>query len=255
MELYHGCQNRFAITEEKHYIEHPQEAIQICLEYEVDGLIVFIKNPLKMVLLNADGSVASMCGNGIQCFVKYGVDQHYITQDHFTVKTLAGEKQIEILSKNPFVARVNLGVPSFSAKKMGIDIEEEELFGQEVKLLGKNYSLYAVWTGTDHVVIPVSDFKAIDAIGPLLGRNKLFKGGINVNFMRVVDKHHIEVRTFERGVGWTKACGTGSSASVVVANRLGLVEDNVNVTLLGGDLTIELIDKNVFMTGPAVKMD
>ncbi|MFA6627747.1 MAG: diaminopimelate epimerase [Bacilli bacterium] len=255
MELYHGCQNSFIITEDRYFIEHPKDVPHFCQQYEVDGLIVYIKAPLEMVLFNADGSLATMCGNGIRCFVKYGIDAGLILEDKVVVKTLAGNRVVQVLKKSPFFARVNLGTPSFQAKKMDIDISEEEMFGQSVMLLGQIYPLYAVWTGTDHVVVLVKNFKSVEAIGPLLGRNKLFKRGINVNFMRIIDSKHIEVHTFERGVGWTKACGTGSSACVVVGNRLGLLESEVKVQLLGGELMIELVDQDVYMSGPAVKID
>ena len=83
--------------------------------------------------------------------------------------------------------------------------------------------------------------------------HKLFSRKTNVNFVKIIDKSTIEVKTYERGVGWTLACGTGCCASVVAASKLGLTKKNVKVILELGYLNIEIDKKdNVFMTGPAV---
>ncbi len=84
--------------------------------------------------------------------------------------------------------------------------------------------------------------------------NPLFTKKTNVNFVRVINKENIEVKTYERGVGWTLACGTGCCASVVAANRLGLVGTKVKAILELGFLEIELKKNDVSMTGPATKV-
>lgn len=251
MEFYHGCQNSFIITQEQQYLHHKSDVVTLCHEYEMDGFIVFIANPLEMVLFNADGSQATMCGNGIRTFVKYGVDHDLIHDSVVDVITPAGLICVEIVNKSPFMARVHLSQPDFHAEKLSINTDEEEFFHVERTILGKKVDLHAVWTGTDHVVIPVTHFETIESLGPLISHLPLFRRGINVNFMRIISPTHIEVHTYERGVGWTRACGTGSSACVVVGRRLGLLEEKVNVTLRGGELIIEYTPEHLLMTGPA----
>ncbi|MDE7384417.1 MAG: hypothetical protein K2M84_01520, partial [Anaeroplasmataceae bacterium] len=84
-------------------------------------------------------------------------------------------------------------------------------------------------------------------------KNRLFKKQTNVNFVHLIDETHIEIKTYERGVGWTLACGTGACASVVTCARLKLTKNKVSVLLPYGNLKIEITKKeNVLMEGPAV---
>ena len=87
--------------------------------------------------------------------------------------------------------------------------------------------------------------------GAGIERYELFPQGTNVNFCRIINKGEIKVNTWERGAGPTLACGTGCCSSVVVCNRLNLVDKKVRVIAPGGILTIEITDKGIMMTGPA----
>jgi diaminopimelate epimerase len=88
--------------------------------------------------------------------------------------------------------------------------------------------------------------------GKLIEKNKLFPKGTNVNFCEVINRGEVKVKTWERGAGPTLACGTGSCASVVAANKLGYVDKKVKVWIPGGSLIVELCDDGVYMSGPAV---
>lgn len=253
MEIYHGCGNNFIITEDSSLRDKKDLVISLCQKYKTDGLIIFLSDPYEMVLINADGSFASMCGNGIRAYAKYGFDHQLITSNELMIKTLAGLIPLQIVSSNPFFAKVNLGIPSYSAKKMKIKTAKAEYFGEE-ELLGEvKIKLYAIWTGTDHLVVIVDNFKDINKMAAILSKKSEFQAGINVNFMQIINTHEIAVRTYERGVGWTKACGTGSSACVAVGSRLGLLDTLVEVSLLGGSLEIEIINNDIYMYGPAAK--
>ena len=82
----------------------------------------------------------------------------------------------------------------------------------------------------------------------------MFTKGINVNFVKIIDRNTITLKTYERGCGWTKACGSGSTSSVCVLNKRGLVNDKVNVLYEYGTLTISKENDEFYMAGPAVKV-
>jgi diaminopimelate epimerase len=90
-------------------------------------------------------------------------------------------------------------------------------------------------------------------LGPAVQASPRFPQGVNVGFLQVVDRSHVRLRVFERGVGETLACGTGACAAVVSGIRLGLLDGSVEVQTRGGVLTIDWAGGNasVFMTGPA----
>ena len=113
--------------------------------------------------------------------------------------------------------------------------------------------------GIDHSVIFVEDFNKYDI--NLLGskienHTELFPKKVNVNFVKVYDREHIEVITWERGAGRTLSCGTGVTSSVVLSRMFGFVEERVNVKVSGGNLLIEYdsYGSEAFMTGPSEKI-
>ena len=110
--------------------------------------------------------------------------------------------------------------------------------------------------GTDHCVIFSDDLSKVDIsrYGALIENHSLYPNKINVNFVEVVDFEHIRVSTYERGVGKTLSCGTGSAASVVISHLKGYTNKKVNVSVPGGQLIIEIKDDGVFMTGPAERI-
>jgi diaminopimelate epimerase len=109
--------------------------------------------------------------------------------------------------------------------------------------------------GNPHVVTAVDDIQTDDVatLGPLLESHERFPERVNAGFMQVIDRSHIALRVYERGVGETQACGSGACAAVAVGILQGQLDSEVKVTLLGGELTIkwEGEGKSLFMTGPA----
>jgi diaminopimelate epimerase len=109
--------------------------------------------------------------------------------------------------------------------------------------------------GTVHTVVFVDDLKKIDVekIGDAICHHPLFPNRTNVNFTQVIDRETLQVRTYERGVGPTLACGTGCCAAAVVSEKLGHTSKSVKVELALGALQIEL-GEQVYMTGPAARV-
>ena len=118
-EKYHGCGNDFLIVENEN-LNYPEITRKICNRntgFGADGLIVAHTNPLRMMLYNQDGSVANMCGNGIRTLACYYVKHNLNDSDVFTIGTLDGLKTVEVISKKPFIVKINMGNYSFDKDK------------------------------------------------------------------------------------------------------------------------------------------
>jgi len=251
VRTYDGLGNNFCIIDYAEGQNFPELASKLCSQFKTDGLIIVKLDPLEMIFYNQDGSQAPMCGNGIRCFAKYVQDMGLVTEDIFDVETLAGTMKVEIQSHEPFMCRINMGRPSFSHCLTHVT-DDLPLLGRKLEVDGEDIDVNIVFMGTIHTVLFVDS--AIDMIDSPLGEkichHPLFKEQTNVNFVQVVNDSEITVRTFERGAGWTKACGTGCCASAVIAKKYGFAKDKIKVNLELGHLFVEGEDE-VFMTGPA----
>ena len=270
-EKYQGAGNDFVIVSEKELIEkgipeYGEFASQVCdRHYGVgaDGLIIlkYVASMPFMFFFNADGSQAPMCGNGIRCFSHYLVNNHLIDGNEFVVKTVPGDLTIRVNydeEKDDFSARVNMGKPIFNIKEL-INTEKEQFLREKINIDGKEIEISYIFMGTDHSVIFVNDFSDydIDEIGKKIENyTDLFPKKVNVNFVKVYDRKRMEVITWERGAGRTLACGTGATASAVLARTFDFVDSKVNVKVPGGQLVIEYEggENDAFMTGPSEKI-
>jgi len=214
-----------------------------------------------MFFFNADGSQAPMCGNGIRCFSNYLVNNHLVEGNEFVVKTVPGDLTIKVNydeEKDDFSARVNMGKPVFNVKEL-INTEKEQFLREKINIDGKEIEISYIFMGTDHSVIFVNDFNDYDIneFGKKIENyTDLFPKKVNVNFVKVYNREHMEVITWERGAGRTLACGTGATASAVLAKTFGFVDTKVNVKVPGGQLVIEYEggENDAFMTGPSEKI-
>ena len=270
-EKYQGAGNDFVIVSEKELIEkgipeYGEFASQICNRHfgiGADGLIIlkYVASMPFMFFFNADGSQAPMCGNGIRCFSHYLVNNHLVDGNEFVVKTVPGDLTIRVNydeEKDDFSARVNMGKPIFNIKEL-INTEKEQFLREKINIDGKEIEISYIFMGTDHSVIFINDFSDydIDEIGEKIENyTDLFPKKVNVNFVKVYDRKRMEVITWERGAGRTLACGTGATASAVLAKTFGFVDDKVNVKVPGGQLVIEYEggENDAFMTGPSEKI-
>ena len=240
-----------------------------------DGLILICPSNVadfEMRMYNADGSRGEMCGNGIRCVAKYVYDYGLTDQTSITVETLGGIKHLEIFPKNGKAdqIRVDMGAPVLEAEKIPILMEAGgkvkdpaagpgtgavSVVDEPILVDGKAYHITGVSMGNPHAVVYVDDVKGLelDKIGPAFEHHPRFPNRINTEFARVIDRHTVEMRVWERGSGETLACGTGACAVAVASILNGLTEAQVTVRLLGGDLKIEWSGEggHVFMTGPA----
>ena len=198
----------------------------------------------RMLICNADGSRAQMCGNGIRCIGKYVSDHGKTEQENLRIETDAGVRQLRLDKGTDRVAvtavRVDMGTPEFVPEH-----------------ISARFSYTGVSMGNPHAVVYIDDVKGLDIekIGPLFETHPCFPDRVNTEFSRVLDDHTVEMRVWERGAGETLACGTGACAVAVASILNGYVvkDQPVTIKLLGGDLEIfwDQQKNTVFMTGPA----
>lgn len=148
-----------------------------------------------------------------------------------------------------------MGKPSFKRKDIPMQGDpESDAINTSIVVDGNEYRITSLLMGVPHTILFVDDVEKVDiyTLGPKIEKHEAFPRKTNVNFVQVIDKNNIKVRTWERGAGATFACGTGSCASVIAANLNGLTERKANVHLYFGTLEIQWQDDDtVFMTGPA----
>lgn len=259
---FQGTGNDFIIFKETdlNVNSYSELAKRVCdrhLGIGADGMIIVSESTLadvKMNFYNADGSVATMCGNGIRCFAKFVYENNIVNTKEFTVETLAGIMKLEVILEEDKVefVKVNLGKPVFSAHEIPEDIDDKYYINKKIDIENETYEISSLIIGTIHTVLFVEDFQNIDVkkIGQVIENNKIFPMKTNVNFCKVIDKENIEVITWEKGVGITLACGTGVAASAIISSIVHKCDKKINVKVKGGNLLIEQSEGEIFMTGP-----
>ena len=225
-----------------------------------DGLILIRPSEVadfRMTMFNADGSESEMCGNGIRCVGKYVYDYGLTDKTEVSVETLAGIKYLKFLIKDGKVdmVTVNMGEPILKPELVPVVGEGDSVIDSPIEVDGKEYKMTCVSMGNPHSVVFVDDVDnfPLHEVGPLFEHHKAFPRRVNAEFCQVIDRTHAKMRVWERGTGETLACGTGTCATAVACILNGKTEDEVTITLLGGDLIIRWDrEKNViYMTGPA----
>lgn len=228
-----------------------------------DGLILVLPSKaadFRMRILNADGSEAEMCGNGIRCFAGVVHDEGLSDKEEFTVETGAGilVPRLQLADGKLQGVRVDMGEPTLAGDRIPVlGFGAAHVVEQPIEASGEKLSMTCVSMGNPHCVIFVEDAEAvpIEKLGPLLERHEAFPKKTNVEFAAVLDASHIRMRVWERGAAVTLACGTGSCATLVAAVLTGRTERAAEVQLDGGRLQIEWAEDNhVYMTGPAEKV-
>ena len=203
-------------------------------------------------IFNSDGSEVEQCGNGARCFARFVLDQKLTDKNPIAVETSSGVISLDVKSDGEVA--VNMGAPVFEPASIPVD-DSQRRDNYVVTADGQDYQLQCLSMGNPHGVLTVDsiDTAPVNTLGALLEKHPKFPNKANIGFMEVVDSHTIRLRVFERGVGETRACGTGACAAAVAAIQQQRVQSPVDVHLPGGRLQIEWQGENqpVTMTGPA----
>jgi diaminopimelate epimerase len=206
-------------------------------------------------IYNSDGSAAGACGNGMRCIAELMFRES--GKGALTFETPAGLLRCW-KGESPLVSTVDMGRPRFAWNEIPLAEEFADTRCIELQIGPIDapilHSPSALSMGNPHAIFWVDDVNTYDLarIGPLLENHPIFPERANISLCAVKSKDHIIVRTWERGAGLTKACGSAACASAVAAARLRKANRAVTVTLPGGDLSIEWreADDHVLMTGP-----
>ena len=201
-------------------------------------------------IFNADGAEVEHCGNGARCFARYVTDNKLTASSAIKVQTCAG---LIVLHNNADgTVTVDMGVPTFVPQQIPF-VADAQLQSYIIDVDGESIEAGAVAIGNPHVVLQVADVSnaRLEQLGPRLESHERFPNRVNVGFMQIINRQHINLRVFERGVGETRACGSGACAAVAVGRNQGLLDKTVTVTLLGGDLKIcwQKTTSSIEMTG------
>ena len=209
-----------------------------------------------MRIFNADGSEAGMCGNGIRCVARLLFERH-VRRRELTVRTASGLRTVLVNTdgNGAFVsASVDMGAPVFEPSRVPVE-SDVPLVDSPLDIGGCTYRLTAVSMGNPHGVIFVDDLAAVPFVehGPFLERHRMWPEGANIEFACLRSGTGvIDVRTWERGVGETLACGTGACAVAAAAVATRRLDYPVGIALRGGTLHIDVSsDWHILMTGPA----
>ena len=216
----------------------------------------------EYIIHNADGAEVEQCGNGARCFAQFVHETGLSSKSRLRVKTMKGVIEPEITPDGRVT--VDMGAPVFDAEQLPFDtqglVPEADGNWQSWPLAladtGTTVWIAPVSMGNPHAVQRVADVELapVETQGPLVQQHPRFVRHVNAGYMQIVDRGHILLRVYERGVGETLACGSGACAAVVAGIRWGLLDASVDVHTRGGVLTIAWAGGNapVLMTGPAV---
>jgi diaminopimelate epimerase len=262
----HGAGNDFVVVDgakdpipEEHLAAVARHACDRHFGIGADGLILVLPSRsanFRMRVINADGSEAGMCGNGVRVFAKYAFDRQMHTDPLMTVETMGGTKTLKLDTAGGRMrsARVDMGEPGLMRSEIPMKGANTQVISEPLKVAGKKIDITGVSLGNPHCVTFVENVAEfpVEKLGREIENHPSFPQRTNVEFVEVVSPKEINMRVWERGVGETLACGSGSCASVVAGALTDRTTRKVTVHLRGGDLLIEWLgDNRLYMTGPA----
>lgn len=212
------------------------------------------KADLFMRIFNADGSEVSACGNATRCVALIAAAE--IGRSDISVETSAGLLKAKVDGADSIT--IDMGKPRFAWNDIPLAEPFEDTTGIELQIGPIDapvlHTPSVVNVGNPHAIFWVDDIAAHDLgrFGPLLENHPIFPERANISLAQVTSRNSLKLRTWERGAGLTKACGTAACAAAVAAARKGLTAREVAVTLPGGTLFIEWAENDhILMRGPA----
>ena len=212
-------------------------------------------------IFNSDGGEVEISGNGTRCAAAYLVDTGRFGPG-LVIRTGAGPKRLQLISRqeNQFIFEMAMGKPVLSATSIPFRPSlssskatlPEPIVGFPLPLSSGLLKVTVTSMGNPHCSVPVENFDwDWKALGAEIEMHSYFPNRTNVEFYRTLSRHEIEVRYWERGVGFTLSSGTGSCGAAVAAILNGQVESPVTVKTLAGDLGVRWEEEGVILKGPA----
>ncbi len=263
---YEGLGNDFVVIDIKsgELARAEEYAVAICDRHRgvgADGVLIVGPGAPSMRVINADGSRPEMCGNGIRCVALHLVRTGVVKELAFDVATDAGPHRCVVstlaVGAREIQVEVTMRAPSLTPSSVPViaDAADARVIEQGFDAGGRSVRLTCVSMGNPHGVTFDDIGEARRTLGPLLEKHARFPRAANIGFARVVAPQTIELAVWERGVGFTEACGTGACACAVAAVETGRAQRDqpIEVRLPGGPLQILVgaAGERLRMTGPA----
>ena len=189
-------------------------------------------------IFNADGSESEQCGNGVRCLAealrRRGAGSNGVIQ----LESLAGHMEARLIA--PGISAVDMGEPQFTPESVHFDVAGQAGPKYFIDLPQQRVEFAIASMGNPHAVLDVADVASapVAAVGAALEPHPRFLRRVNVGFRQTVSRNYIRLRVFERGVGETRACGTGACAAAATGIRAGMLDAAVTVELPGGKLQV-----------------
>lgn len=206
-------------------------------------------------IFNADGREVEQCGNGARCVARFVRDRRLTHRSEITVETAVGRMHLKVRKDKQ--VEVDMGPPRFEPEDIPFEAQARATC-YPLELDGRSIEITALSMGNPHAVTLVDDVESapVAELGPLIESHPRFPQQVNAGFMQVISRNEIALRVYERGVGETRACGSGACAAVVAGRIRELLDECVTVHLTGGDLEITWAGESqaVMMTGPATRV-
>lgn len=207
-------------------------------------------------IFNADGTEVEQCGNGARCLARFVQDQGLTDKNHLRVETLTHILSLQMLDDGRVT--VAMGIPEFEVQRIPLVMQQTAAY-YDIAIDTQLLRIGAVSMGNPHCSLVVDNVDAtnVPQLGSRIQASGYFPRGVNVGFMQVIDRRHIRLRVYERGIGETLACGSGACAAVVIGIQQGVLDHHVVVELQGGTLDIAwegVAGSTVMMTGTAQKV-
>jgi diaminopimelate epimerase len=261
----HGTANDFIVVDEgtAGARDWARLAVALCDRHRgigADGILLLGRSDaadLRMRLINADGSEAEMCGNGIRCTARFALDTGITDRRELTWETGAGLVRTEVIDHGDRVSRVrvDMGHPRLRPEEIPVLLSGADALHCALDVDGHTIEVSCVSMGNPHAVTFVDeqvDGFPMAEIGPAVERHPLFPERTNFEVAQVLSPTQVQMRVWERGVGETMSCGTGACAVAVASRLVKGAEPRLDISVPGGHLELEWRPgEPVMLTGPA----
>lgn len=246
----HGLGNDFLLVREAEAPADPSAwARRLCdrhIGVGGDGVLLYADEGggVRMRLINADGGEVELSANGLRCLAAYRVRAGAVPPGH-TVDTGAGPRTVavESLGNERFRVDTDLGTPILESDRIPVDLQPPapRVIDHWLDLGSREVAVTATSMGNPHCAVFLdepADDDLLTTMGPALERHPFFPRRTNVEFVTVVSRQRLRVRFWERGVGYTRASGTGSASAAVASIITGRADRELTIECDGGELAV-----------------
>ncbi len=261
---YHGLGNDYLVIEPAEIKEElaGEQIRAICHRHYglgSDGILIGPQETAAgfgVRIFNPDGSEAEKSGNGLRIFARYLWDSGRVAEVPFVMATLGGRVEARVLDAGARVT-VEMGRVDFAADRIPVTGQTGPVLNREKQVDGQTITWCAATVGNPHCIVLCDEIsrELAERLGPVLENDPAFPRRANVQFLKVIDRATVALEIWERGAGYTLACGSAASVAAACARRLDKCDAAVAVIMPGGRLDIVVADDySVRLTGPVVKI-